>query len=400
MSSQGKGYTDAPAVVLGAGANNAAGATVSLMPFGISGSSITTYQQRVWVANPHGTAFTVEPPGGDFMVSAPGSYVDFATSSGGVLFTNSDGFLQVKYTGIHQSNGYLYLLADGSVSIVSSVNTSGNPATTTFNYQNVDPQVGALFPNSVQDMGKTILFANEVGVYGIYGGSATLASAKLTEIFQTINYTTGLTPTSAVATLFDVKHYLLLATVTDPDTGIPRNVMLTWNEKEWTITSQTVSLTFINSQKRGSKLYAWGTNGSTIYPLFATPSTTLVKRLDTKMYGGGPNGFVIKDMTYQFMQAQDKSANAAGVTCAVTLVASGMTPQPNDPELTTVPNISLAGPFYYNGTFAAPSPYWPSFGTRTTGVSFFTIGARLTTTSPDFILADWRFAYQDVGALM
>ena len=396
--STGSGYTTAPAVVLSSTGNNAATATLSLMPFGTSGAAINTYQQRVWIANPAPPQFGTLPPGGNFSVSAPGSLTDYATSDGAVDFTNSDGFLQTKYTAIHQSNGYLYVFGDGSVSIISSVNTSGNPATTTFNYQNVDPQVGALFPESLQDYGKTILFANETGVYGIYGGSATLASAKLNDLVETLNYTTGLTPSSASATLFNVKHYLLLATVTDTILGTPRNVMLTWNEKDWVVTSQSASLTYIATQKVGSKLYAWGTDGTHLYPLFNTPSTTLTKRLDSKLYGGGPNDFLVKDLTYMFMQAQDQSASQVGIDATVTLATSGITPQ--SPFVSTVPSMTLPDPWVFAPSFPAAAPNWPLFATKTEGVSYISIQAQLTTTSPDFILADWRFAYQDVQAFM
>ena len=97
----------------------------------------------------------------------------------GVQFTNTDGFLQTQYVHIQQSNGYLYFFGDDSVSVVSNVNTTGSPATTTFNYQNVDPQTGIPWRDSLLPFGRTLLFGNNTGVYGIYGGAATKVSAKL-----------------------------------------------------------------------------------------------------------------------------------------------------------------------------------------------------------------------------
>ncbi len=151
VSNAGQFYTDAPAVEVLPGANNAAYATVSLMPFGVSGASIETFQQRVWIADPAPALFGTLPPGGNFVVSTPESFIDFATSDGGDLFTNSDAFLQTRYVGIRQSNGYLYFFGDGSVAVVSNVQTGGSPATTTFNYQNVDPQSGLSWRDSRQD---------------------------------------------------------------------------------------------------------------------------------------------------------------------------------------------------------------------------------------------------------
>ena len=399
ISNYGNQYTDAPTIEITPGANNSAYATVDLMPFGVSGGALETYQQRVWIVDPAPAQFGDIPPGGNFSVSAPGSFIDFATSDGGVDFTNSDGFLQTKYVGVRQSNGYLYMFGDGSISIISSVQTSGSPSTTTFNYQNVDPQTGMSFRDSRQDFGKTILFANETGVYGLYGGSATLASAKMLDVFNNAIFPpTGgaLLPTAASATIFDLRHYLLLMTVKDPATLQYRNVMLTWNEREWSITSQTTSLTYIAMQKISSKLYAWGTDGTNLFPLFATPSASLIKRLDTKVYGGsGMQMLTIKAMTYLHMQGQDKSAGASGIDCTVDLIASGLTPQPADGSLSSTPNDTLINPWFVSVNFPAPYPYWPLFGTKTGGIPFTTLGARLKTFSPDFVMANFALGYTD-----
>ena len=142
MESYGEGYTSAPAIEISAGANKSAYATVSLMPFGVSGSCMETFASRLWIADPKQASYATLPAGGNWQVSAAGGFIDYATSDGGVLFTNSDNFLQTHYTQIRQSNGYLYFFGDGSASVVSSVTTSGNPPTTTFNYQNIDPQTG------------------------------------------------------------------------------------------------------------------------------------------------------------------------------------------------------------------------------------------------------------------
>lgn len=134
----GTGYTSVPAVTAQTGLNKAASATVGLMPYGISGSSVETYQQRVWLPFPHQTGTIINS--GKMNISAPGSVTDFAASDGGVLYTSTDSFLRYQYTNIKQSNGYLYPIADSSVSVISGVTTSGSPTVTTFSYQNTDPQ--------------------------------------------------------------------------------------------------------------------------------------------------------------------------------------------------------------------------------------------------------------------
>jgi hypothetical protein len=416
LMNHGKDYTDAPAVVIAPGANQSAYATIAIMPFSISGGALETYGNRVWIADPSIAPYGTLPPGGNWTASAPGSFTDFATSDGGVLFSNSDGFLQTKYTAIRQANGYLYFFGDGSISVVSNVATSGNPATTTFNYQNADPQTGCSWRDSLQAFGKTVLFGNATGVYGLYGGSATKVSAKLDQLFRSALFppsstdlTTGTTlaPTAAVATLFDVKHYMMLMSFLDPDTGLPVNKMVAWNEKDWCVTSQSVNLTYIGTQKVESKFTAWGTDGTKFYPLFQTPSATLSKRLITKAYGGD-SPLMVKEYQGLWMSAQDQSSALAGVNCSVNFNISGLAIQsgPTVPQTVSqsVPNVVIGGSIpttnllYSQPVFTAPPPAWPVFGTGSGGAAFTALQAELTTASPDFILSHLVLGYTDVMA--
>lgn len=402
MMNFGIGYTDAPTVVITPGANNAAYAVLNLMPFGISGSAMETFQSRVWIVDPADSQFNNLPQGGNFSVSAPSSYTDFATSDGGVLFSNSDSFLQTKYVAIRQSNGYLYFFGDGSVSVVSNVQTSGSPSTTTFNYQNVDPQIGMSWRDSRQDFSRTILFGNETGVYGLYGGACTKISSKMDDIFVNAIFppTSGaLTPTSAVATVFDVKHYFMLMTLKDPDTAVFRNVMMCWNEREWGLSSQSADLTIVGTQKIGSKLFAWGTDGVALYPLFNTPSATLPKRLDTKLYGAN-SAYMIKDLMGVYVQAQDLSASQAGVAFNVELVTGGIAAQ--NPDYITVPSTAtfdglLQPPNFQPGTVTT---YFPTMATGSVGIPFITMGTNLTTRSPDFVLGNIMLMYMNKAAFV
>ena len=395
VSSTGQYYTTAPAVEVTPGANNSAYATISLMPYGVSGSAMETYLSRLWIVDPAPSLTSIIPPGGEWSVSAPGSFTDFATSDGGVNALNTDSFLQIRYTNVHQSSGYLYFFGDGSVSVVSNVSTSGTPVITVYNYQNVDPQAGAQWRDTLQDFGRSSIIANSTGVYGLYGGTTSKISQKLDQLFTNAAFppTTGaITPTSAIATIFNIKHYLLLMTVKDPDTLALRNVMVTWNEKDWIITSQTVALTSITTQKIGSEYFAFGSDGNAIYPLFAQPSSKLTKRIDTKQYGAD-RMFIQKQALTTWLQAQDNTTNSAGVVGAFTLVASGIEPQNIfAPSLTSVTASSV---FQVQPDFPAPYPYWPLWGTSMGGIYFVTAGLRFTTTSPDFTLGNMVLGYAD-----
>jgi hypothetical protein len=396
VSSTGQYYTSAPAVVITAGANNSAYATVSLMPYGVSGSAMETYLSRVWIVDPAVQPYSTIPPGNLWSFSAPGSIFDFATSDGGGNSVNTDAFLQTKYVNVRQSSGYLYFFGDGSVSVVSNVTTSGTPTVTNYNYQNVDPQAGVKYRDSLQDYGKSIVGANEMGIYAVYGGSLANISNKITQLFNKAVYpeSGGITPSSATATIYNIKYYVNYLTLIDPDTNVARNVMLLFNEKEWTVASQSGNTTFIGTQKIASEYRAWGTDGSNLYPLFSTPSSTLPKRLDTKVYGADKM-FVQKQALAVYMQATDNSSTSSGITGNFLLSVSGIALQNFfQPSLQSgTYNVSLVQP-----NFQSPSPYYGFWGSSLEGVGFVMAGLRFSSTSPDFTLGHLLMGYSDVVA--
>jgi hypothetical protein len=203
-------------VVVEPGANNAASALVNLMPYGVSGSALESFLSRVWLVSPATASYATIPGPTQFLVSAPDAVWDFATSDGGETQNNVDAYLQTAYTGIRQSSGYLYLEGDESINVISNVATAGTPATTTFNYQNVDPQTGLSWRDTLQDFGRAELLASTIGVYGLYGGAATKISAKIDNIFRHAIFppnVNAVTPSAAVATIFNIKHYVMLLSV-------------------------------------------------------------------------------------------------------------------------------------------------------------------------------------------
>src|SRR5213079_1076266 len=119
-------------------------------------TAIEVFQTRVWIAN-----------GAVVSYSGPLNGANFSGAVGGGAFTGTDSFLRNKYTAIRQANGFLYVFGDSSINVISNVQTSGSPLSTTFNNQNVDPQVGTPWPNSVQAFGRGLVFANQSGVYAL-----------------------------------------------------------------------------------------------------------------------------------------------------------------------------------------------------------------------------------------
>jgi hypothetical protein len=279
VTQEGLGYTKAPTVTL-VGGNNAAAATVTLMPFGIAGTTLETFQNIIWTANGPKVSFT-----------APGSTSNFATSAGGGSFSSTDNFLRVNYICLKQTNGTLYLIGDSSTNSITNVqtNVANGVSTTVFNNSNIDPQTGTPWRDSVSVFGRAIVFANSSGVYALYGGAAEKVSSPLDTLFANATFNTGagggVTPTAAVATVYGIRTYMLLYTTIDPYQRAQRTLLSMWDGQKWWEASQIAGMSYVISQELNSVLSSFMTDGSKIYEMFQTPSTALTKVFQTKLRG-------------------------------------------------------------------------------------------------------------------
>lgn len=271
----GTGYAagDTLTVHFSGGGGSGATATVTLMPFAISGTSIEIYAGRVWVSNNATVTF-----------SAPGSFSDFSTANGGGNFTSSDSFLRVSFTQLVQTNGFLYLIADSSINYISGVVTSGTPPVTTFTNQNADPEVGTPWAATVDVFGRNIVFANAFGAHISYGAAVTKISEALDGVYNTVPNFGNFVPSAAKTIVFGKKVWVLLLPIIDPISGQQVNKLFMWDGKKWWASSQSVSLIYIQHQEINSVLTAYGTDGTSIYPLFTTPSNTFEKIAQSKLW--------------------------------------------------------------------------------------------------------------------
>lgn len=274
VNRRGYGYTYAKIALVGG--NRAARAVTTLMPFGVSGTSVETYQSRVWVTDVTKTLFT-----------APASTSDFAASSGGGLTPATDSFLRRQITRGIQANGFLYLIGDSSINVISNVQTSGVPPTTSFANSNVDPQTGSAWRDSICAFGRALVFANPSGVYALYGGAAEKVSGPLDGLFANATFNTGepggVTPTAGVHTIFGIRCYCLNFTTINPYTGELETLMACWDGQRWFCHTPLETPNFLSTEEIDSELTIWASDGSSLYPLFQTPSSDLEKVFQTKL---------------------------------------------------------------------------------------------------------------------
>lgn len=275
IANAGKGFVTAPTVIVTDVNNPVARASVSVMPLGVGGNAVETYQGHVWVAD-----------GPTVYFSSPGNPGDFSTNLGGGNFTSSSSNLRIGFTKLRASNGFLYLVADSSIQYISGVNTSGNPATTTFSIQDADPESGSSWPGTVITFGRSIFYANSFGVHSLAGANTEKFSIDIDNLFDSVPDFAGLSAglSSAKATIFNRKCYMVLCPIVNPYTGDTENKLLLFNNKKWFASGQDVDLLYIATQEINSELTAWGTDGTSLYPLFQQPSDQFTKVVQSRFW--------------------------------------------------------------------------------------------------------------------
>ena len=127
--------------------------------------------------------------------------------------------------------------------------------------------------------GRAVVFANSTGIYTIYGGAAEKVSGPLDGLFANATFTTGamggITPVSAVCSLYSIRCYLFAFTTINPFTSLQQTLTIGWDGAKWFPTTQLNVMNLISYSENNSVLSAYGATATSIYPMFTTPSTAL-----------------------------------------------------------------------------------------------------------------------------
>jgi hypothetical protein len=278
------------------------------MPEGLPGIyTMEVFEERMFVAGKDVISF-----------SAPSNGADFSTTDGGGSIGYFGDKLVYSYMDLASSSGYLFVFGDSSTDIINNVQlfgsgTSIDPYVTNFNYSNVDPQVGQRFPRPVGRWGRYMIMYNGAGIFLMQGGEALEIGQKVTGTWNSLD-TSNFLPTFAPATMFGMRVVLCNGSFVDAY-GIRRSLMLMWHpapgtgqiqQPFWSVASQNLELTQIGSYEQDSIIRPYGTDGNSLYELFARPDPTLPKRLITKALRGQERSMLtIKNFKRAYLEMDD-----------------------------------------------------------------------------------------------
>jgi hypothetical protein len=354
----------------------------TIMPVGLPGIyCMEVYQARLFVAGKDVISF-----------SAPSNGADFSTTDGGGSFGYFGDKLVYTYNDLAASAGYLFCFGDSSIDLIGNVQLTGSgtpesPYITNLTYENIDPQVGQRFPRPVGRIGRYFEMFNGAGIFECQGGEAREIGMQLANTYMTLD-TSEFYPTMAPATMFNNRVLLCNGKFIDP-WGKKRNLLLMWHPQArgsaqqdfWSIASQNLDLTHIGYYEQDSIITPYGTDGTSLYQLFAQPDPTLPKRLSTKSFHGPAYQFLtIKTWRRLFMEFYDKFGRGVSFTGKIRTGGGGIPggskdiafeTRPTSPEGTIPPdNTELHFAF-------EPQPI------ESAGIWGY---VDLETTSPDFVI--------------
>lgn len=342
------------------------------MPVGLPGIyTMEVYNSRLFVTGKDVIAF-----------SAPSNGADFSTTDGGGSIGYFGDKLTYTYSDLAASTGYLYVYGDSSTDLIADVQLSGqgtatSPFVTNLNYSNIDPQVGQRFPRAVGRIGRYMQVFNGAGIFECRGGELREIGARVTNIYNTLD-TSSFYPTMAAATMFGFRVLLANGMFTDPF-GVKRNLILMWHPTApdyWSVATQNLTLTHIGHYEQDSIITPYGTDGTSLYQLFARPDPTLPKRLSTKfLRGTGEEHLTIKNWKRIFLEFSDNDGR--GVSFTGKLTAGG----------------GVAGGVRDIGFELSPGAGYAFDPQPTEGFGIYG-GVDLQSVSPDFIIERLHLGYE------
>jgi hypothetical protein len=349
------------------------------MPIGLPGIyCMEVYQSRLFVAGQDVISFT-----------APSNGADFATADGGGSIGYLGDKLRYSYMDMAESAGYLYIFGDSSIDMINNVQIIGggtpqSPLTTNLSYTNIDPQIGHRFPRPVGRIGRYFQMYNGAGIFEMRGAEGRQISQKITNIYVTLD-TSQYLPTMCPATMFGFRVLLCNGRFTDTF-GVTRNLLLMWHPTQgsefWSIASQAVppttasptaqlDLTNIGAYEQDSIITPYGTDGTSLYQLFAAPDPNLLKHLSTKyLRGNGLSQLTIKNWKRLYMEFFDNSRDANGNASGIEIVGFMTTQGGGIPNGVHEVNFQLS-PGSTTTSNVYPGLGGPGGGAGTTPVSGF-----------------------------
>lgn len=294
LTNPGTGYKtgDVLTVVFAGGGGTGATANAYVWPFlGTLPVSIDVWQGQVWLVG----ASPNTPLTGARILQWSGIQsqdLSSPTAIGYDNFTNGgtgstailDEDLSEGLTAVKNLEGYLYLFGSNSVRQIGAKTVAGTPLLTNFTISTISSDQGTVWKYTIISFNKFVIFANQTGVFAIFGATVQKISGNMDGIFLNAVFGT-LTPQSAVVDLFNKHIYVLLLQINDPAAGV-RPVLVSLVDQSWFLLSAPNLMT-ITTDRVQSAFQLWGSFGGDITQLFSNSTLPANIKIATALTDDG-----------------------------------------------------------------------------------------------------------------
>lgn len=282
IASQGAGYTLTPNVIIGSGTSAAASAHV--WPFIPAGNTLAVFQGRVWLngLNTVSGEFNLLQWTGTGASYGNVGYDDFLAADASASLAITDADLVHAITALRSLNNYLFIMGDQSVKQIGNISLNSAADVTLFTILTLSSDQGTIYPKSCISYNRLFLFANQNGIYAVFGSSVQKISDDLDGIFKLVNF--SLQPQGAVLDINSKHTAIFLLSYNDP-LSTTRSIMVAFDGQRWFVLSQGNSLACIatTASLATGKLSLYGSSGTDVTQLFSNPSAAVNFKIQTAL---------------------------------------------------------------------------------------------------------------------
>jgi len=208
----------------------------------------------------------------------------------GGFLTINDPTLHGYITSLIAANGYLYIIGDDSVDLLSNVSvtvpTGGGTATTNYTRQNIEATVGSNFPRAATAYYRIVMLPSNGGIYALNGVVPKKISDPVDRLLALIDSTKPVT--GGVTILFNKQVYVISFTMTASYYGVGPAVTLLFSESKWFVANGLwVVASGLSSPLNGTLPMATATAAGVIYKAWGDSSGSPSWSFSSKLYALG-----------------------------------------------------------------------------------------------------------------
>lgn len=311
ITDAGSGYAETPAITISPAGGDTpsiaailtpvldttASANVQIWPFTLKPTTLDVFQGRVWMAAGRVINYTGTEGYDD---------VNEANAAGTTTLEDADVIHYI--TKLKAANNFLFIVGDQSVKQIGTISVTGT--LTNFTITTLTSDQGTIWPNTVKSYDRTVVFLNEVGVFGVFGASIQKISGPMSGIVENID--TTMAPTLDVLDFFGRHVLLCLVRYNDPAIG-PRSLLMAFYDKRWTVISQGDTITgFVTAHLAGTEK-CFSIQGGTITQILADDTVGVDVTLVTSLWHNG-EPMVSKRLTRLLIGQASQDPNIVNTT--------------------------------------------------------------------------------------